>query len=66
MNEQIKTHILTTGGGGGGGGGRKYKYYLYSRPFLGEKIQKLYFHDHFLLGWVGGGGGGGGEEKEEK
>ena len=56
VNEQIKTT--------GGGGGRKYKNYLYSRPFWGEKIQKLYFHDHFFLG--GGGGGGGGEEKEEK
>ena len=51
VNEQIKTYILTTGGGGGGGGGRKYKNYLYSRPFLGER--KLYFHDHFFLG-VGG------------
>ena len=58
VNEQIKTYILTTGGGGGGGG-RKYKNYLYSRPFWGEKIQKNYFHDHFFLE------GGGGEEKEE-
>ena len=55
VNEQIKTYILTTGGGGG----RKYKNYLYSRPFWREKIQKLYFHDHCFLG-------GGGEEKEEK
>ena len=45
VNEQIKTYILTTGGGG-----RKYKNYLYSRRFWGEKIQKLYFHDHFFLG----------------
>ena len=55
VNEQIKTYILKTGGGGG----IKYKNYLYSRQFWGEKIQKLYFHDHFFLG-------GGGEEKEEK
>ena len=58
VNEQIKTYILTTGGGGGG---RKYKNYLYSRPFRGEKIQKLYFHDHFFLG----GGGGGGRKRGE-
>ena len=45
VNEQIKTYILTTGGGG-----IKYKNYLYSRRFWGEKIQKLYFHDHFFLG----------------
>ena len=51
MNEQIKTYILTTVGGG-----IKYKNYLYSRPFWGEKIQKLYFHDHFFS--LGGGGGG--------
>ena len=57
VNEQIKIYILTTRGGGV----RKYKNFLYSRPFWGEKIQKLYFHDHFFLG-----GGGGGGEKEEK
>ena len=59
VNEQIGTYIVTTGGGGVG---RKYKNYLCSRRFWGEKIQKLHFHDHFFLGW----GGGGGEEKEEK
>ena len=59
VNEQIKTYILTAGGGGGGGGGRKYQKYLYSRRFWGEKIPKLYFHDHFFLG-------GGRGEKEEK
>ena len=63
VNEQIKTYISTTGGGGGGGGGgRKYKNYLYSLRFWGEKIQKLYFHDHFFS-W---GGGGGGREKKRR
>ena len=57
-NEQIKTYILTAGGGGGR---RKYKNYLYSRPFWGEKIQKLHFYDNFFLG----GGGGGGSKRGE-
>ena len=52
VNEQIKTYIFTTGGE------ENTKTTLYSRPFWGEKIQKLYFHDHFFS-W-------GGEEKEEK
>ena len=62
VNDQIKNLYFN----GGGGGGRKYKNYLYSRPFWTEKIQKLYFHDHGFLEGGGGGGGGGVGRKRGK
>ena len=49
VNEQIQNLYFNEGGGE-----RKYKKYLYSRPFWGEKIQKTLFSRSFFS-WVGGG-----------
>ena len=51
VKEQIKTlYFNDWEGGGGGGGGENTNTFWIHDHFWGEKIQKLYFHDHFSFG----------------